>query len=387
MNQPTDTFDVETPDIPLPEIAEKTEIADQTKTAFRFAFIGSGQGGSRLAHTFYQLGYRRVCAINTAAQDLAALPLPEANKLAIGQGGAGKNPDAARRLFEEHGEDVLDFMRTCFGPVYDRTLICAGAGGGTGAGTVLGLVDKARELQQATKCGTDKVGVILALPKVTEGKKPNANAFWVLKALLERVEDGSVSPLIVVDNERISTLYPGLAIDPFWQRANMSVCSLFHLFNTLCVQSSTYTAFDPNDFKTVLDSGLIVFGATPVARWQEPGALSAAIRDNLKRNILSGGIQLASGTVGAAVVIASKSILNQVPHEHLDQAFDQLTRLLQPGSTVHRGIYSGSKEQLAVYTAVGGLRGMREKLSELQRLGDILLAEKAGAGAVLGEHR
>lgn len=383
----TPDFDIETPDIPLPEIQEKVEIADEKKTAFRFAFIGSGQGGSRIAACFHALGYRRVCAINTAQQDLATLQLPEDRKLAIGNGGAGKNPAAAKAIFEEKAEDVLDFMRQSFGPVYDRTIICIGAGGGTGAGTVTGLVYKARELQIANKCSSDQVGVIVALPKITEGKKPNANAFFVMDALLALVEQKIVSPLIVLDNERISTLYPGLAIDPFWNRANSSVCALFDLFNTICTQQSSYTAFDPNDFKTILDSGLIVFGALPVPKWQEAGAISFALRDNLRKNILAGGVNLSTGNIGAAVVVASRNILSTVPHEHIDQAFDQLTRLLLPGSTVHRGIYSGSKEAMAVYTALGGLGKPEDKLAELRRLGDVLLAEKPGVGRVLGEER
>jgi len=384
---PPADFDIETPDIPLPEIQEKVEIADDKKTAFRFAFIGSGQGGSRLAHTFWQLGYRRVCAINTAQQDLATLPLPEERKMAIGNGGAGKNPAAAAAIFKDKAEDVLDFMRRSFGPVYDRTIVCIGAGGGTGAGTVVDLVMKAHELQIANKCSSEQVGVIVALPKITEGKKPNANAFFVLEDLVELVNSKVVSPLIILDNERISALYPGLAIDPFWQRANSSICSLFDLFNTICVQQSTYTSFDPNDFKTILDSGLIVFGATPVAKWQEAGAISFALRDNLKKNILSGGVNLGTGNIGAAIVIASRNILNTVPHEHLDMAFDQLTRLLQPGSMIHRGIYSGSKETMAVYSAIGGLRKPEDKLAELRRLGDVLLAEKPGVGRVVGEDR
>jgi len=385
--EPVDAaYDVEMPDIPMPEIQERVEIADGKKTAFRFAFIGAGQGGSRLAQTFYQLGYRRVCAINTAKQDLTTLKLPEPNKMAIGDGGAGKDPTAAAKIFHDRREDVLDFMRRCFGPVYDRTVICAGAGGGTGAGSVVGLVHVARELQIANKCASDKVGVVLALPKVTEGKRVNANAYWVLRELRELVDKGYVSPLIVVDNERISALYPGLAIDPFWQRANMSICSLFDLFNTVCMQASSYTAFDPNDFKTILDSGMIVFGATPVAKWMEAAAISFALRENLKQNILSGGVDLRSGSLGAAVVIASRTILGSVPHEHLDQAFDQLTRLLKPGSMVHRGIYSGSKEAMVVYTAIGGLNSPEEKLEELRRLGDVLVNEKPGIGPVLGEH-
>ena len=60
-------FDLGLPDIPMPEPQEpKEEIKDKVDVAFKFAFIGAGQGGGRLAETFFELGYRRVCAINTA---------------------------------------------------------------------------------------------------------------------------------------------------------------------------------------------------------------------------------------------------------------------------------------------------------------------------------
>jgi len=371
-NQQVPEFDVLTPDIPLPQVVARQEIADERKGAFRFSFIGSGQGGGRIAATFRALGYKRVCAINTARQDLASLPA-DVKKLVIGdgEGGAGKDPAVAKAAFDKNAENVLDLMRASFGQVYDRTIICVGAGGGTGAGTVIGLVDKARELQVASKCPTDKVGVIVALPKVTEGRRPSINAHTVLLSLVAYVEQGFVSPLIVLDNERMSSLYPGLAIDPFWDTANQSVCRLFDLFNMICVQNSTYTAFDPADYKSILDSGLIVFGATPVANWSEAGQISSALRDNLKKNILAGGVNLSTGTVAAAIVIAGKSVLSQVPHEHLDQAFDQLTRLLKTNSMVHRGIYSGNKDSMAIYTAIGGLAAPTEKLDELAKIGGI----------------
>jgi cell division GTPase FtsZ len=276
-------------------------------------------------------------------------------------------------------------MRRCFSQSFDRIIVTVGAGGGTGAGTVVPLVETASELQVALKCPTDKVGVIVALPKNTEGKKVNANAYFVLKQLLTLVEARRVSPLIILDNERIHTVYPGLAVDPFWDTANASVCSLFHLFNNICTKNSSYTTFDANDFKTILDSGLIVFGATPVKKWSDPTDISLALRDNLKKNILSGGVSLSTGSVAGAVIIGGKSVLCEVAQDSLDQAFDQLNRLLRPGSTVHRGIYSGSKENLAVYTAIGGLEKPEEKLVELQKLGDVLINHKANVGPVMGE--
>ena len=52
------------------------------------------------------------------------------------------------------------------------------------------------------------MGVILALPKISEGARVNANAFEVLNEVYGAVESGLVSPLIVVDNEKINKLYP-----------------------------------------------------------------------------------------------------------------------------------------------------------------------------------
>lgn len=370
-------FDIETPDIPMPEEQTKTVVEDVVKGAFQLCFIGAGQGGGRIAESFYNLGYRRVAALNSAQQDLASLKLPASSKMCIGGDGAGKNPTAASQLFSEHQEDIFDFMRRSFGPEFDRVMVCAGAGGGTGAGTVLPLVEKARELLISLK-REPKVGVILALPKTTEGKKVNENAFYTLRAVCEAVTRGHVSPLIVLDNEKINTIYPGLAVGPFWNTANNSVATLLHLFNSVCTQTSSFTSFDKNDFATILDSGIIVFGATKVGNWQDATGISRAIRDNLKRNVLSGGIDLSTGNTAGAVVIGGKAILDQIPQDHLDIAFDQLNRLLRQGSTVHRGIYSGSKDNLAVYTVIGGLDAPKEKLEELKKLGDVLEGRRNG---------
>lgn len=363
---PVPEIDVTVPDIPMPDAPELAEVKDSFNAGFNFAFIGSGQGGSRLAETFRKLGYARVCAMNTAAQDLVHIALPDSNKLCIGDGGAGKDPAKAERLVIERKEDVLDFMRRNFGQSFDRIFVCAGAGGGTGAGTAVQLVDTAIELQKALRCPTEKVGVILALPKISEGQRVSLNAYNVLTALWDLTEKGFVSPLILLDNERIGNLFPKLAVDPFWDTANRSVATLFHLFNTVVIQNSHYSTFDRNDFKTVLDSGLITFGATPVAKWSDATDISAAVRNNLKTNILSGGVDIGTGSVAGVVVIGGVTVLNGIPQLHLDHAFNQMNRLLKTGSTVHRGIYRGNKDNLVVYTVVGGLGKPDAKLQELR---------------------
>lgn len=369
----TADIDVNVPDIPMPAPGEVVELKDDFESGFKFAFVGAGQGGGRLVQTFHRIGYRRVCAINTAEQDLATLNLPAANKMCLGtSGGAGKDPAVAKTTFKDCKEDVLDFMRRSFGPKIDRVFVCAGAGGGTGAGTAVQLVDTAVELQKSLRCPSEKVGVIIALPKLAEGKRVAANAYNTLNDLLFLAEKGNVSPLIVVDNEKINTLYPKLAVDNFWDTANLSICSLFHLFNTICIKNSHYTSFDKADLQTVLDSGLITFGANPVEKFTDETDISYAVRNNLRRNILTGGIDLTTGTVAAAVVIGGSEILSALPQSHIEHAFDQLNRMLKPGNTVHRGIYRGNKPTLVVYTIIGGLGRPEEKLADLKRVGDLI---------------
>ena len=362
--------DISLPEIPMPSTEKKREVKkDECEVAFKFAFIGAGQGGSRIAEAFHNLGYRKLSAINTAQQDLNSIKLDA--KLCIGDGGAGKDPLKAEKLFNEKKEDVLDFIRDSFGEEVDRIFVCAGAGGGSGAGMCAPLIHTAREVQKITNSGTDKVGCILALPKHSEGKKVNENAFHTLCKVLELVHQGVVSPLIILDNEKVHQLYPGLAVVDFWKTANSSMAGLFHLFNLTASKNSSYSAFDSNDYKQLLDTGLIVFGAAPVPNWQNASDISKSVRDNLRTNILSGGVDLSTGNSAGVVMIGGKEVLDNVPQENLDRAFDQFTRMLGPRSIVHRGIYSGDKPSLTVYTLIGGLADPFQKIDELKELGGI----------------
>ncbi len=372
-NQSAD-IDLDLPDIPVPEVAASSAakiVDDKFKGAFKFSFVGAGQGGSRIAETFHKFGYGRVCAINTAQQDLNTISIP--NKLCIGDGGAGKDMNLASELYKDHKEDVFDFIGDSIGEESDRIFICAGAGGGSGAGTVTGLIETVREYQNMIKCSEpEKVGVILALPKISEGKRVNANAFHVLNDVLRLVQEGQVSPLILVDNERISKLYPKLPVGPFWETTNKSIGGLFHLFNMTSAKDSSYSSFDPNDYKQILNSGIILFGAAPVKNWESTSSITKTVRDNLKSTLLCGGIDISSGNCAGVIAIGGVNVLNKVPQEDLDKAFDQFSRMLRPGNTVHRGIYSGNKDNLIVYSAVGGLGIPSEKLKELKSSGDLI---------------
>ena len=351
---------IDLPDIPLPD---DEPIEDGVKdafddAAFNFAIVGVGQGGSRLAESFWNLGYRRIGVINTAQQDLSLIKIPEENKLLIGDGGAGKNPEAADEVFRTRYEDILDFLKKTFGTGYERVLVCAGAGGGTGAGGVSRVLEICHDLNQSlgkeTKDTDAKVGCILALPTRGEGIKVQENSKKTVSKVVDLQKAGVVSPLVILDNEKIKQLYPKLTVNQFWGTANNSICSIFHLFNKISAKESAYTTFDKADLDTIFSSGIIMFGATPIKDTTDTG-ISYAVRDNLRKNILA-GVDAATGNVAACVIIGDKESLDNIPQSSLEHGFEQLSRMMGSNSTVHRGIYAGAKKGLAVYTAIGGLQ-------------------------------
>ena len=358
-----DDLGVDIPDIPLPsEGPPEDKVEDKFEAAYKFAIVGVGQGGSRLAETFWKLGYRRVAVINTAPQDLKSIKVPVANKLLVGGKGAGKDRKLAEDVFKENREDILDFLKRTFKGGFDRALVCLGAGGGTGAGGGPIVIDIVHDLCQTygiENADTDaRVGAVVALPTRAEGSKVQSNAKQTAEVLVNFSQTGTLSPLIILDNERIKQIYPKLSVNKFWSTANTSICSLFHLFNKIACQDSQYTAFDSADLETVFSSGIISFGAVPVSHegeGVEETDISYAVRDNLKKNILA-NIEVSTGNVAACVVIGDRKTLDNTAQESLEHGFEQLSRLLGEGSTVHRGIYHTPKKGLVVYTIIGGIK-------------------------------
>jgi cell division GTPase FtsZ len=377
----TDSFVVDVPDIPMPSGRADGEIVtDECQGAFRFAFVGAGQAGGRLVESLFRLGYRRVCALNTNSQDLAAINIPEANKLVmdIGTGGAGKDPAKGEAAAKQYYEDIYDLMRRSFGSQFDRIFIVAGAGGGSGGGSMSTLIDIAHDIARSFKIeddsGVPAVGAIVALPKATEGSKVNENALVLLNALFAKVGHGrgkadgrTLSPLIVVDNDKIEKIYPNLPVSQFWDVANRSVSALLHLFNNIAVQDSDYTTFDRADLQDLLSSGVVSFGACPIPKWETMTDISHAIRDNLKNNVLAGGFDTAQARAAGCVFIGHTDVLAKIPQAHLEHGFEMLTRMMKQGGTLHRGIYKGSKPGLVVYSMLGELGKPEEKMQEMAR--------------------
>ena len=84
--------------------------------AFRMAFLGTGQGGGKIANSFWKLGYRRVGIFNTTENDFDGID-EEIPKLSLNIGGARKDMQLARASLAGREEEVWELMlRGCWRP-------------------------------------------------------------------------------------------------------------------------------------------------------------------------------------------------------------------------------------------------------------------------------
>jgi cell division GTPase FtsZ len=369
--------------IDLPEIDTEPHVAkedgpqreDAFESAVRMAFIGAGQGGGRIAEAFKKLGYGRVCAVNTTNQDLEGLEIDF--KLVIGRdrGGAGKDPEQGRLAARESAEDIMDLMMRSWGEGVEQIYICVGAGGGSGTGSWAEIVQLAHDYCAATnveKPIPKHIGVIMTIPKRSEGARVQGNAWKAINTALGFIRDKKISSLVLVDNARIHELFPRLPVKRFWHVANQNFAAVLHTFNLLAAQNSEYNTFDKADFRSVIRNGIMIFGMTRVHQWKNTEDISQAVRKNLSNTLLAEGFDLAKANMAGAIVVAHDSVLEEIPMENIDYAFNSLGRVLgNEGITLHNGIYEGRSEGMRVFTIISGLEAPKARLDELHALGPI----------------
>lgn len=366
------TIDIEDFDEP-----QDTSVESTHGGALEVAIIGTGQGGSRIAEAFYKLGYTKCIVVNTAMHDLHHINIPDARKLhiSVSSEGAGKNMESGRLAAEAHSHVIYDLMLKMFGRKVDRVLVCAGAGGGTGGGSCLVLIELAKKflayigVANPEKC----VGAVVSLPHAGECTSPNVsnNAVAAVEGLIDLVDSAKISSLIIMDNDKIKRLYSRLTVKEFWPTVNSTIASLYHTFNLISTHSSAYTTFDPADYKSLLSmSGCMIMGCTTV---KDPGSndeISKSIKSNLEKNLLAGGFDLKTAKgVGALVVGGADTFANvEGLMDAIETSFDSIANVVG-SALVHRGIYEVPGNSLRVYTMITGLARPDARIKELSRFG------------------
>jgi len=362
-------LDLESYEIP-PE--ERESVRDSSGGCLTFGFVGVGQCGGRIAKSFYDLGYKKSIAVNTAKHDLEKLELPEKHKLltGIGDDGAGKDMARGRQAAIEHSQGIFDAMKRILGEV-DHIFVCFGGGGGTGGGGVVPTIEVAKKY--AKYIGLDeldrRVGVIGTLPSHGEAMSPvvSKNALAAAMEVGALAAKGKISPYIIIDNDRIMKLYRGLTVKEFWPKINSSVAKMLHIFNVLASRSSEYMSFDSRDFRSIIETGgCAIMGLTKLDKASNQTDISAAIRDNLEKTMLARSFDLKTAKVAAAVAVGGHRMMATQAglQDKINYGFDMLANMTG-NATIHRGIHEDSREVMRIYTMIGGLALPNTRLNEL----------------------
>jgi hypothetical protein len=348
---------------------------DQGQGSTRYAWIGAGQCGGRLARSFYDLGYHKVLAVDTTSYDLALLDLPESQKFLLGEGRDqhnATNAEETARVLKQHRQDILHLAHRTFAAQVDRLMICCGVGGSTGGGSVFELIETAKRYARyiGRKSPSWNVGVLATLPDARELCSAGVarNAHRVATALCQMAAAGEISPLLLVDNQKVGKIQPGTTGPWLWAGINRTVVSLFDAFNRLSNRSSPYTCFDPADYDAIMSaSGCLIMGAAQVDRLDDPLAVSQAVAHSLQTTLFAGGDDLSTAKVAGCVVVGGQKVMAHTKglQDNIDYAFDVLSEVTSRAISC-RGIYEDQTDGLRVFTIIGGLPIPQARLREME---------------------
>lgn len=352
---PDDGLDL--PDVDAEVLHHSIQDSFSYPVSFRIAFVGLGQGGGRMVETFYKLGYRRVCAINSAHADLKDLD-PNILKLDLGTGGAGQDMKKGRQFLERRKEDAWDLLTRAVGEDADYLVVCASLGGGTGSGGADLLISLCREYMESKERSPQRVGAMVSLPNPYEGQRTSRNAVLAFNNVYRL----KPSPFVIIDNKRVGKLYRKGASE-FFDTCNSQIGKLFHLFNRMAGRKGL-CIFDQGDYATLLDSGIITFGASPVKTYQTPADISECIRQHLSDTVLA-EVDLSKAKLAGCIFLGGERILKQVPLDYFGEGFSMLGRIMAPDNTIFRGVYEGASDDLRCYTMLSTLPPPSSRLQEL----------------------
>ena len=220
------------------------------KTPTIIKVIGVGGGGGNAVEYMYDKGICDVDFVicNTDYQALKNSPVP--NKVQLGKAlteghGAGNNPLMGEKSAQESLEDIEVLLKKNTKMVF----ITAAMGGGTGTGAAPVIAKLAKDM------GILTVGIV-SVPARFEGPKRLDQARDGLRKLKDHVDC-----LIVIDNEKIKSIYGSQTISAAFAKAN-DVLNIAAKGIAEIITLPGYINVDFADVRTVMtDSGVAIMGA------------------------------------------------------------------------------------------------------------------------------
>lgn len=354
-------------DFDMPELPSEDEIVTAKEVqlkdefpydvAFNFGFIGIGQGGSRIAQAFWYAGYRRVAVIDGAHQDLQDVS-EEIPRLDLETSGSAKDLSVGAASVQNRDEDLWRLMQDSMGKDVDYMFVCACLGGGTGSGAAPKVIEIGRRYMREIK-REERVGCLVSLPTGNEGQRVCANALQTFGKLRQV----GPAPMIIIDNQRIAELFR-VGVTKLYAKCNEQIVKLLHLFNQLAAQRSQLITFDRAEFGSLLDTGIVTFGASPIREFGKASDVSAAVQKQLASTALA-AVDLKTATGAGCIFVGNAGTLDTIPESVLGGGFDMCERMLREGGVLHRGVYIGNATGLRCLTLLAGLDPPAERLRAL----------------------
>ena len=231
--------------------------------------VGVGGGGSNAVQHMYEAGIQDVSflIINTDKQALKGSSIP--NKLLISEKGlgAGARPEVARECAVQYS----DAIRQALSDGTEMVFITAGMGGGTGTGASPVVAQIAHEMGLLT------VGIV-TIPFQFEGRKKITAALEGVRAI-ERWCDA----LLVVNNNRLISIYPDLTFDNAFGKADDTLTVAAKSISDI-INIQGYINLDFADVSTTLRNGGVALISTGQASGE--GRLTKAIQESITSPLL-----------------------------------------------------------------------------------------------------
>lgn len=262
----------------MPDDKDKNDdlIDFKVNTKHHIKVIGVGGGGDNAVGRMYESGIHDVTfvASNTDKQALDASPVP--NKLPLGYIGAGGEPEKARKLAEDHLEDIQkELAKDIVKDEGNLVFVTAGMGGGTGTGAGPIIAREAKKMDILT------VGVV-TLPFMFEGRFRIDQALDGLEEMAKNVDS-----LLVVNNERLFDIYPKLPLTEAFSYADNTLTSAVKSIADIINIYGKIANVDFNDVNRVLKNGGLSVISTGTGKGESrvTKAIEDAINSPLLNNI------------------------------------------------------------------------------------------------------
>lgn len=326
-----------------------TENVKNFRKRLNICVIGLGQCGGNLAREFSKIGYEAV-VLNTSYSDLKSLEeVPKENRLHIGlngRSGAGKDINIGKQSLLGNRDRIIDALEELSKSV-DLFLLVAGMGGGTGSNLPT-LTEILMPLNVPTS-------VLVTIPTESESSLTKVNAIQSVNALHKQ----NLNSVILIDNQKILDLFPGVSIAEYYSKANERIIKTFDEFNNAdhAYKIRSIRSFDSEDYRKVFSSrGLLIYGS---ANFNLNGPITDEFLLEKLKELWKGGDLFASGydyttaAVIAVIIYAPTSVLAASSAEMFERTSTEIKKITK-GAAIYTGIYQlEEKKPTRISTMIG----------------------------------